>query len=111
MTGPPLPAGSVVRPPIADKPRRNEHQNGQAQKNSTEVNPGHGRRIGIAEIVVSVVRDVFHHGIVVPDKMVDEDFKKSINKLPKLFVMMVLNHFRLKGENKKFTSTEKGINP
>lgn len=49
--------------------------------------------------------------LAIPDKMVDEDFKKSINKLPKLFVMMVLNHFRLKGENKKFTSTEKGINP
>lgn len=48
--------------------------------------------------------------LAIPDKLVDDDFKKSINKLPKLFAMMVLNHFRLKGENKKFSSTEKNIN-
>lgn len=46
--------------------------------------------------------------LAIPDKLVDEQFKKSINKLPILFIMMVLNHFRLKGESKKFTSTEKG---
>lgn len=43
----------------------------------------------------------------IPDKLVDEQFKKSIRKLPLLFIMMVVNLFRMKGMNKKFVSTEK----
>lgn len=45
--------------------------------------------------------------LAIPDKLVDDHFKKSINKLPLLFLMMVINLFRLKGMNKKFVSTEK----
>lgn len=45
--------------------------------------------------------------LAIPDKLVDDQFKKSINKLPLLFLMMVINLFRLKGMNKKFVSTEK----
>lgn len=43
----------------------------------------------------------------IPDKMVDDAFKKSIRKLPILFVSMVLNMFRIKGANSKFIHTEK----
>ena len=43
----------------------------------------------------------------IPDKMVDDDFKKSIHKLPILFLMMVMNLFRLKGAYSKFVHTEK----
>lgn len=46
----------------------------------------------------------------IPDKMVDDEFKKSIRKLPLLFIMMVVNLFRLKGANHKFVHTEKKIN-
>ena len=45
--------------------------------------------------------------LAIPDKLVDEQFKKSIRKLPLLFIMMVANLFRMKGMNKKFVSTEK----
>ncbi len=45
--------------------------------------------------------------LAIPDKLVDERFKKSINKLPLLFFMMIINLFRMKGMNKKFTPTEK----
>ena len=45
--------------------------------------------------------------LAIPDKLVDDRFKKSINKLPLLFIMMVVNLFRMKGMNKKFVNTEK----
>lgn len=45
----------------------------------------------------------------IPDKMVDDKFKKSIRKLPILFFMMVLNIFRIKGANSKFVHTEKKV--
>lgn len=45
--------------------------------------------------------------LAIPDKMVDDDFKKSIHKLPVLFLMMIMNLFRLKGANSKFVHTEK----
>ena len=45
--------------------------------------------------------------LAIPNKLVDDQFKKSINKLPLLFVMMVVNLFRMKGMNKKFVNTEK----
>lgn len=47
--------------------------------------------------------------LAIPDKMVDEEFKKSIRKLPILFVMMVINLFRMKGANSKFVHTEKKV--
>ena len=45
--------------------------------------------------------------LAIPDKLVDDRFKKSINKLPLLFIMMVVNLVRMKGMNKKFVNTEK----
>lgn len=48
--------------------------------------------------------------LAIPDQMVDDDFKKSVRKLPLLFFMMVINLFRLKGANSKFVHTEKKIN-
>ena len=45
--------------------------------------------------------------LAIPNKLVDDQFKKSINKLPLLFVMMVVNLFRMKGMNKKFVNTKK----
>lgn len=45
--------------------------------------------------------------LAIPDKMVDDDFKKSIHKIPVLFLMMIMNLFRLKGANSKFVHTEK----
>ena len=45
--------------------------------------------------------------LAIPDRLVDDQFKKSINKLPLLFLMMVINLFRMKGMNKKFVRTEK----
>ena len=45
--------------------------------------------------------------LAIPDKLVDDRFKKSINKLPLLFIMMVVNLFQMKGMNKKFVNTEK----
>ena len=45
--------------------------------------------------------------LAIPDKLVDDRFKESINKLPLLFIMMVVNLFRMKGMNKKFVNTEK----
>lgn len=47
--------------------------------------------------------------LAIPDKMVDEEFKKSIRKLPILFIMMVINLFRMKGANSKFVHTEKKV--
>lgn len=49
--------------------------------------------------------------LAIPDKMVDDNFKKSIRKLPVLFLMMVMNLFRLKGANSKFVHTKKYIVP
>ena len=45
--------------------------------------------------------------LAIPDRLVDDRFKKSINKLPLLFIMMVVNLFRMKGMNKKFVNTAK----
>ena len=46
--------------------------------------------------------------IAVPDYLVNERFKKAICKAPKLFLLMTLNLFRLKGVSKKFIHTEHG---
>lgn len=44
--------------------------------------------------------------LAIPDKLVDDEFKKSIRKLPLLFMMMFVNLFRMKGANQKFVHTE-----
>ena len=48
--------------------------------------------------------------LAIPDKLVDDQFKKSITKLPLLFFMMVINLFRMKGAYRKFAHTEKNTN-
>lgn len=48
--------------------------------------------------------------LAVPDYLVNEQFKKAVWKAPKLFLLMTLNLFRLKGVNKKFIHTEHGEN-
>lgn len=45
--------------------------------------------------------------LAIPDKLVDDRFKKSIYKLPLLFLMMILNLFRLKGAYRKFVHTDR----
>ena len=45
--------------------------------------------------------------LAIPDQLVDEKFKKSIYKLPILFLMMVVNLFRIKGAYRKFVHTER----
>ena len=48
--------------------------------------------------------------LAVPDYLVNEQFKKAVWKAPKLFLLMTLNLFRLRGVNKKFIHTEHGEN-
>lgn len=47
--------------------------------------------------------------LAIPDRMVDDRFKKSIHKLPILFFMMAINLFRMKGASKKFIHTQKDV--
>ncbi|OJX64869.1 glycosyltransferase family 2 protein [Dysgonomonas sp. 37-18] len=44
--------------------------------------------------------------IAIPDEMVNERLIKILRKLPKLFILMVINLFRIKGAKKKFIHTE-----
>lgn len=44
--------------------------------------------------------------IAIPDEMVNERLIKVLKNLPKLFVLMVVNLFRMKGAKKKFIHTE-----
>lgn len=44
--------------------------------------------------------------IAIPDNMVNERFIRILRKLPKLFILMVINLFRIRGANKKFIHTE-----
>lgn len=44
--------------------------------------------------------------IAIPDKMINERFLKILRKLPKLFILMVINLFRMGGAKKKFIHTE-----
>lgn len=44
--------------------------------------------------------------IAIPDEMVNERLIKVLRNLPKLFILMVINLFRMKGAKKKFIHTE-----
>ncbi len=44
--------------------------------------------------------------IAIPDEMVNERFLRILRKLPKLFILMVINLFRMKGAKKKFIHTK-----
>lgn len=49
---------------------------------------------------------VLTFAIAIPDELVDKRLNKALIKIPFLFILMVLNLFRLKGANKKFDHTE-----
>lgn len=51
---------------------------------------------------------LFSFAMAVPDYMVTKQNSKAIKRLPVLFVLMVLNFFRLKGATTNFIHTKKG---
>jgi cellulose synthase/poly-beta-1,6-N-acetylglucosamine synthase-like glycosyltransferase len=50
----------------------------------------------------------FAFAMAVPDYLVTKQNSKAIKRLPLLFVLMILNFFRLKGASTKFIHTNKG---
>jgi len=48
--------------------------------------------------------------LAVPDYLVNDKFIKALKKAPKLFILMTLNIFRIRGASKKFIHTEHGSN-
>ena len=44
--------------------------------------------------------------IAVPNYLVDNKFKKAILSIPLLFILMLFNHFRMKGATKEFIHTK-----
>lgn len=51
---------------------------------------------------------LFAFALAIPDYLVNKQSIKAIKRLPILFVLMVLNMFRLKGASKNFIHTKKG---
>ncbi len=51
---------------------------------------------------------LFAFAMAIPDYLVTKENIKTVKKTPLLFILMVLNLFRLKGASKKFIHTEKG---
>lgn len=51
---------------------------------------------------------VFSMAFALPDYLVTKQFKKAIRHLPFLFVLMVMNLFRLRNANKNFIHTQHG---
>ena len=45
----------------------------------------------------------------IPDFLVDKKLKKTFHKLPLVFVVMVFNILRIKGVNRKYIHTKKGV--
>lgn len=48
--------------------------------------------------------------IAVPNYLVDKKFKKAILSIPLLFILMLFNHFRMKGATKEFIHTKHSSN-
>ena len=53
---------------------------------------------------------LFSFALAVPDELVTKENLKSVRLLPLIFMMMIMNFFRIKGANKNFIHTQKGIN-
>jgi cellulose synthase/poly-beta-1,6-N-acetylglucosamine synthase-like glycosyltransferase len=53
---------------------------------------------------------LFSFALAVPDELVTKENIKSVRLLPLIFMMMIMNFFRIKGANKNFIHTQKGIN-
>lgn len=51
---------------------------------------------------------MFTFAMAIPDYLVTKENSKAIKRLPIIFILMVLNMFRLRGATKKFIHTEKG---
>ena len=51
----------------------------------------------------------FAFAMAIPDYLVNKRSIRTFLKIPLLFMLMVLNLFRLRGVTKKFIHTEKGI--
>lgn len=52
---------------------------------------------------------IFTFAMAVPDYLVTKENSRTIKRLPILFILMFLNFFRMRGANKKFVHTEKGL--
>lgn len=52
---------------------------------------------------------MYAFAMAIPDFLVDKKLKKTFYKLPIVFVVMVYNIFRIKGVNKKYIHTKKGL--
>ena len=84
------------------------------------VQPSKGFNIPSVETEVSIARMevvptaqtllLFSFALAVPDELVTKENIKSVRLLPLIFLMMVMNFFRIKGANKHFIHTQKGIN-
>lgn len=52
---------------------------------------------------------MYSFAMAIPDFLVDKKLKKTFHKLPLVFVVMVFNILRIKGVNKKYIHTKKGV--
>lgn len=52
---------------------------------------------------------MYAFAMAIPDFLVDKKLKKTFHKLPLVFVVMVYNIFKIKGVNKKYIHTKKGL--
>lgn len=52
---------------------------------------------------------IYSFAMAIPDFLIDKKLKKTFRKLPLVFVVMVFNIFRIKGVNKKYIHTKKGV--
>jgi cellulose synthase/poly-beta-1,6-N-acetylglucosamine synthase-like glycosyltransferase len=52
---------------------------------------------------------VYSFAMAIPDFLVDEKLKRTVRKLPLVFLIMFVNIFRIRNANKKYLHTEKGV--
>ena len=52
---------------------------------------------------------MYSFAMAIPDFLVDKRLKKTFHKLPLVFFVMVVNILRIKGVNKKYIHTKKGL--
>ena len=52
---------------------------------------------------------MYSFAMAITDFLVDKKLKKTFHKLPLVFVVMVFNILRIKGVNKKYIHTKKGV--
>lgn len=52
---------------------------------------------------------MYSFAMAIPDFLVDKKLKKTFRKIPVIFLVMVVNILRIKGVNKKYIHTKKGL--